>query len=118
MNLEERLNNIKNGQDSSLYEFFGSHLGEKYGVQGAYFIVYSPNAKEIFVAGDFNNFDKLANPMQRIENSNVWETFIPGATEFQKYKYVIIDNLCVFVFPPVVYAHFPLIMYRKRKRWE
>ena len=92
MDIEDRIKSINNGQDSRLYDFFGSHLSEKNGVSGAYFRVYAPNAKEIFVAGDFNNFDKLANPLTRIENTNIWETFIAGATEYQRYKYIVIDK--------------------------
>ncbi len=92
MNIEERLNSLRNGQDSKLYDFLGSHLATKDGKSGAYFRAYSPNAKEIFVTGDFNNFDKYAHPLYRLGDSNVWEVFVEGAKEFDKYKFIIIDK--------------------------
>ena len=92
MNIEERLNSLRNGRDSKLYDFLGSHLGYKDGKPGAWFRAYSPNAKEIFVTGDFNNFDKYAHPLYRLGDSNVWEVFVEGAKEFDKYKFIIIDK--------------------------
>ena len=92
MIIEERLISLKNGHDSKLYDFLGSHLGTKDDKQGVYFRVYSPNAKEIFVTGDFNNFDKYANPLHRVYDTNVWEAFVEGAKEFDKYKFIVIDK--------------------------
>ena len=44
MIIEERLISLKNGHDSKLYDFLGSHIGTKDDKQGVYFRVYSPNA--------------------------------------------------------------------------
>ena len=58
MKLEERLSSIQNGTDLKVYEYLGSHLGTKNGKSGAYFRVYAPHAKMIFVVGDFNDWEK------------------------------------------------------------
>ena len=93
MKTEDRIAKIEHGEDFKVYEYLGSHLATKGGKQGAYFRVYSPHAKEIFVVGEFNNWDKTANPLKRIKNSNIWETFIEKAKNGQEYKYIVIDEL-------------------------
>ncbi len=92
MKLEDRLKRIKSGQDDKLYEYLGSHLATKGGKAGAYFRVYAPNAEEIFVVGDFNDWNETSNPLKRIKNSDVWEVFVPKAKKLQKYKYIIVDR--------------------------
>ena len=49
MNAEQRGHLIRDGKDLKVYEYLGSHLATKGGKSGAYFRVYAPNAKEIFV---------------------------------------------------------------------
>lgn len=93
MKTEDRIAKIEHGEDFKVYEYLGSHLATKGGKQGAYFRVYSPHAKEIFVVGEFNNWDKTANPLKRMKNSNVWETFVEKAKNGQEYKYIVIDEL-------------------------
>lgn len=83
---------IQNGENFKVYDYLGSHLATKNGKKGVYFRVYSPNAKQIFVVGDFNNWDKTLNPLKRIKNTNVWECFVEKAKQLQKYKYIIIDS--------------------------
>lgn len=83
---------IQNGENFKVYDYLGSHLATKNGKKGVYFRVYSPNAKQIFVVGDFNNWDKTLNPLKRIKNTNVWECFIEKAKQLQKYKYIVIDS--------------------------
>ena len=92
MKTEDRINCIKCGQDFKVYEYLGSHLATKNGKHGAYFRVFAPNATEIFVVGDFNDWDKTANPLKRIKDSPVFETFVEKAKNLQKYKYIIVDQ--------------------------
>ena len=84
MKTEDRISNIQNGKDYKVYEYLGSHLATKNGKSGAYFRVYAPHAKEIFVAGDFNDWDKTSHPLKRIKGSNVWEVFVEKAKNLQK----------------------------------
>ncbi len=92
MRTTERISKIKNGKDSFLYEYLGSHLATKNGKKGAYFRVFAPKAKAIFVCGEFNNWDKSANPLKRIKGSEIWECFVPKAKNLQKYKYIVVDE--------------------------
>ena len=92
MKTEERISKIQNGQDLKVYEYLGCHISSKGGKAGAYFRCYAPNAKEIFVVGDFNDWDKYAHPMKRVKDSKVWEVFAEGARNLDKYKYIIIDQ--------------------------
>lgn len=93
MKTEDRISSIQSGKDYKVYEYLGSHLATKNGKSGAYFRVYAPHAKEIFVAGDFNDWSKTSHPLKRVKGSNVWEVFVEKAKNLQKYKYIIIDEL-------------------------
>lgn len=71
------------------YEFLGCHFGTSNKNKGAFFRVWAPNTDNVSVAGDFNNWDYNANPMKSISTKGLWEAFIAGVEEGQKYKFVI-----------------------------
>jgi len=71
------------------YQMLGAHPIKLNGVEGVRFSVWAPNAKQVCVAGDFNNWRGFINPMHRIESSGIWITFIPGAKQGDLYKYEI-----------------------------
>lgn len=71
------------------YEFFGSHLIEKDGQKGAIFRVWAPAAASVSVVGDFNNWDRTRNYMNKISDGGIWELFIPGLKVYDAYKYSI-----------------------------
>ena len=50
------------------------------------FAVWAPNALNVTVAGEFNDWDIRRHPM-RWRNGGVWELFIPGLGEGAAYKY-------------------------------
>ncbi|MGP1384179.1 MAG: 1,4-alpha-glucan branching protein GlgB [Thainema sp.] len=76
------------GNHHYIYEKMGAHLVNIEGVQGVYFSVWAPNARNISIVGDFNNWDGRKHQM-RLVNGGVWDLFIPGLKEGQKYKYEI-----------------------------
>ena len=39
--------------------------------------------------GDFNGWDRNANPMDRLDEQGIYETFVPGALTGDLYKYCI-----------------------------
>ncbi len=55
----------------------GAHLVTAEGVAGVRFAVWAPNAENVTVAGEFNDWDIRRHPMRR-RNGGVWELFIPG----------------------------------------
>ncbi len=88
---EEEIKNFQNGTNYNLYKFFGSHPLKVLDKEGYYFAVWAPNATYISVVGDFNNWDKGAHPLfVRLDQSGIWEGFIPGIQEFENYKYFIV----------------------------
>ena len=76
------------GSDSRAYEFMGAHFVNQDGADGVVFRVWAPNAREVGVAGDFNDWDAAKDPMKRISNG-VWELFISGLKQYDSYKYAI-----------------------------
>jgi 1,4-alpha-glucan branching enzyme len=76
------------GNHHRIYEKLGAHLTEVEGVQGVYFAVWAPNARNVSVLGDFNWWDGRKHQMRRIGNG-IWELFIPGLTAGAHYKFEI-----------------------------
>jgi 1,4-alpha-glucan branching enzyme len=54
---------FKGGKHYKLYEKFGSHIITKDGIEGTYFAVWAPNAKEVSVIGDFNYWNDQEHPL-------------------------------------------------------
>ncbi|HQS24276.1 MAG: 1,4-alpha-glucan branching enzyme [Sphingobacteriia bacterium 24-36-13] len=87
---EEAVRNFQNGTHYSLYEYFGNKQIEVLETKGTYFAVWAPNATYISVTGYFNNWDKTSHPLKvRLDNSGIWEGFIPNVLEGEAYKYHI-----------------------------
>ena len=78
------------GQTTKAYEYFGCHFVKIDGKEGCMFRVYAPQAKEISVIGEFNNWDARIDVMRKIDESGVFGIFIPGVREYQSYKYNIL----------------------------
>ena len=77
------------GTNYKAYDYMGAHLVTIDKVKGVVFRVFAPNAVEISVVGDFNNWDISKNKMNRITTAGIWELFIPKVKEFYNYKYAI-----------------------------
>lgn len=85
---EEDIYLFKNGTHYRLYDKMGSHPIEVEGIEGTYFSVWAPNAKELCVIGDFNGWTPKVHPLfSRWDSSGIWEGFIPHIKEGALYKY-------------------------------
>jgi len=71
------------------YEVLGAHLRELGGVTGVGFAVWAPNARGLSVVGDFNSWDGRIHMMRSMGGSGIWELFIPGLADGERYKYEI-----------------------------
>jgi 1,4-alpha-glucan branching enzyme len=71
------------------FEKLGAHLTEKDAKKGTHFAVWAPNAREVSVIGDWNNWKIGTNPMEFRKEAGLWESFIPGAGQGALYKYAI-----------------------------
>ena len=58
------------------------------GKKGWVFRVWAPHAKSVSVVGDFNYWDRSANPMYKISDG-IWEVFVEGPKMYDNYKYSI-----------------------------
>jgi len=77
------------GKHEQIYEKLGAHLVTHNGVKGVSFAVWAPNAQRVNVVGDFNGWDGSRHSMHRLDQSGVWEVFIPGLAAGELYKYEI-----------------------------
>jgi len=85
---DEDIRNFQDGTLYSAYVKFGSHQLEVLDKTGYYFSVWAPNATEVSVIGDFNNWKKGKHPLfVRLDKSGIWEGFIPDIKKGEKYKY-------------------------------
>ena len=75
------------GKHESIYQKLGSHVRRVNRVRGVSFAVWAPQADSVSVVGDFNGWDGRLHQMRNLNNSGVWEIFIPDLGEGALYKY-------------------------------
>ena len=80
------------GNHYEIYNRMGANIREINGVEGVSFTVWAPNAKSVSVIGSFNYWDGRSAQMRVLGNSGIWEIFIPGAAEFDRYKFRVKDR--------------------------
>ncbi|MEI6856393.1 1,4-alpha-glucan branching protein GlgB [Psychrilyobacter sp.] len=90
MNYEEENKKIEfdvhifhEGNHFEAYSLLGAHINDC----GVCFRVWAPNAKELFVMGDFNNWNQNSHRMKK--NNDFWILQIDGIKKGDKYKYVV-----------------------------
>ncbi|MBE6855806.1 MAG: 1,4-alpha-glucan branching protein GlgB [Ruminococcus sp.] len=76
------------GKNYEAYKFFGVHAKKKGRSKSHIFRVWAPRAKSVSVVGDFNNWDRTADPMKLIADG-VWEAEVKKLQQFDIYKYNI-----------------------------
>jgi 1,4-alpha-glucan branching enzyme len=64
------------GQISRGHHYFGLNRGEFLGKTGVWYREWAPGALQLRIIGDFNGWDRWANPMTR-EEFGVWSLFLP-----------------------------------------
>jgi len=79
------------GKHEKIYEVMGGRLSVHQGVSGVKFAVWAPCARAVSLVGDFNHWNTTLHPMRLMGSSGVWELFIPGLQEGEKYKFYITD---------------------------
>ncbi len=80
---------IGEGTHYRQYEKLGAHVMQINGNPGVHFAVWAPNASNVSVTGDFNNWDRRRHPMRLLGQSGIWEIFVPGLGEAEVYKFFI-----------------------------
>ncbi len=72
-----------------LYSMLGANIKRVQGIEGVQFAVWAPNARSVYLTSDFNYWDGRLYPMRSMGGSGVWELFVPGIGEGEKYKFEI-----------------------------
>lgn len=89
---EKMVEKYSAGTATDAYELLGSTLMTVDNVRGCRFAVWAPNAERVSVVGDFNNWNELMHQMMKNEATGIYEIFIPGVEEGDKYKYQILTR--------------------------
>lgn len=77
------------GRHHEIYQKLGAHRRESDGVCGINFAVWAPNCYKVAVIGDFNRWDARTHIMENNNESGIWEIFVPGMKEGERYKYEV-----------------------------
>lgn len=76
------------GSHCNSYLLLGAHLTTEKKQKGVRFSVWAPNARDISVVGDFNEWQGDRHRMNRL-SLGLWSLFIPGLGEGELYKYEV-----------------------------
>jgi 1,4-alpha-glucan branching enzyme len=71
------------GRHEELWAKLGAHPVET----GVRFAVWAPNARNVSVIGDFNDWDSSVDPMTPVDATGIWTSVVEGATVGQRYKF-------------------------------
>ena len=85
----EELKKFNAGVNYEIYKYLGAHPAEIQGVKGMTFGVWAPFAERVSVVGDFNQWDGRRHMMNKIDDTGVFELFIPEISTGELYKYEI-----------------------------
>ena len=88
---EDDLYLFNQGSHFRLYEKLGAHLiaGEN---TGTYFAVWAPDAEQVFVLGDFNQWHRDSHALMPKGQSGIWEGFFHDIGKGALYKYRIVSR--------------------------
>lgn len=84
MNIEQQIREFLTGQSAKAYQVFGSHPAHKYGQDGIEFRVYAPNAVNMQLVGDFNDWNGWNMEHQ---THGIWTIFCKDIPQGALYKY-------------------------------
>jgi len=99
------------GSHFRLYEKLGAHRATVSGKEGVYFSVWAPNAEQVSVIGDFNQWDETQHSLRSRNDSGIWEGFFAGIGKGARYKFRIRTKFHGYVVdkadPFAIYAEVP-----------
>lgn len=77
------------GKFREAYDKLGAHPRHIDGALGVEFAVWAPDAGRVSVIGDFNGWDPEVHPLLPVQNSGIWQTFVPGVSVGALYKFAL-----------------------------
>ncbi|MFJ7824861.1 1,4-alpha-glucan branching protein GlgB [Psychrobacillus sp. NPDC096623] len=72
------------------YKMLGAHILDEGDIQGVRFAVWAPNAKQVSIVGDFNNWNGTQHLMERLDHSGLWVLLVSELAHGDIYKYEVI----------------------------
>ena len=93
MNWDE-INAFHSGIATLAHDFLGAHPLEN----GFVFRVWAPNAGDVYVIGEFNDWEIGANKLERVSEGGIWEGEVSHAKEGDCYKYALRHKDSIEVF--------------------
>jgi len=104
---DEVIRNFQQGTLYNAYEYFGNKQISVLDTPGTYFAVWAPNATRVTVIGNFNDWSKFSHDLfVRLDQSGIWEGFIPNVNRGESYKYHITGFKGMIQDKGDPYAHF------------
>ncbi len=80
------------GKHGALDQVMGGRLTRHQGVDGVKFALWAPHARSVSLIGDFNSWNSFLHPMRLLDFAYVWELFVPGLKEGERYKFSILSR--------------------------
>ncbi|NCA98692.1 MAG: 1,4-alpha-glucan branching protein GlgB [Clostridia bacterium] len=81
---------FNNGLDYMSYNLLGAFPAPDVEGQSGYrFAVWAPHARQVAIAGTFNNWSVRTHPMERLGTTGIWTGFVAGVKDGELYKYAI-----------------------------
>ncbi|HKG47318.1 MAG TPA: 1,4-alpha-glucan branching protein GlgB [Pyrinomonadaceae bacterium] len=77
------------GRHEEIYKKLGAHVTKAGRTKGVTFAVWAPHASGVSVVGDFNGWNSTDHQMRKLDNSGVWELFVPKLSAGSLYKFEI-----------------------------
>ena len=86
---DDDLHLFTQGSWQKSWEKMGAHRDEDAGVSGWRFRVWAPEVESVSIVGDFNDWTPGKNSLSPLQQSSIWEGFIPNLPQGALYKYAI-----------------------------
>lgn len=81
------------GKNYESYNILGSHVKTEKRRKGVQFSTWAPNAKEVYIVGDFNDFEvRDQYKLEKLTENGIWSGFFPGIKSGDRYKYCMVDK--------------------------
>lgn len=81
------------GKNYDAYNILGAHIRTEKRKKGVQFSTWAPNAKDVYVVGDFTDFEvKEEYKLEKITENGLWKGFFIKPKVGDKYKYCIVES--------------------------
>lgn len=94
------------GTHYEIYNKLGAHFSVENGVKGVFFAVWAPHAADVYVVGEFNDWNENSHSMVKIGPLGIYTLFVPGVLENTLYKYLITTQTGVKLYKADPFANY------------